>query len=113
MAETEEVSEEAEEEVVSEETEEVSEAEEGPASVMRTKPGRKEPFQDSKEPENNFDFSFLIRLYYYNSIGRLDYYNYIYYLDLYNFRKVNIHKNNKYNKNVNLLSRINNNFALK
>lgn len=48
---------------VSEETEEVTEAEEDPASVTKTKPERKALSQDSKEPENNYDFSFLIRLF--------------------------------------------------
>ncbi len=58
MEETEEVSEEDVEEVVSEEIEEDSEEEEDPISVTKIKQEKKEPFQDSKELEDNFDFSF-------------------------------------------------------
>ena len=54
------VSEETEE--ATEETEEVTEEEEAPVLVMRIKPGRKELSPGSRELENNFDFSFLIRL---------------------------------------------------
>jgi hypothetical protein len=44
--------------VDSEEIEEALEEEEAPILVMKIKQEKKEPSQDSKEPENNYDFSF-------------------------------------------------------
>ena len=64
-----EVSEAAEEETVAASEvaeEEASAAEEAPASATKTRPERKALFQASRELENNFDFSFLIRSLLYN-----------------------------------------------